>query len=247
MAGEATARTPERNDVVSIRILIVDDHPVVRYALARMIKSQSGMKIVGQAKNGKEAVELALEVKPHIIIMDIKMSGYDGIEATRLLSSRLPDTKVIVLSGHCENELTKKALAAGARSFLLKNAESDEIIRAINVTMEGKRHLSQEIAGMVIDGYANPKAEADSSSSGLLSIRELEVLRLVAGGKSSKEAAVELGISIRTVEKHRFNIMKKLDIHKVSGLVKYAIREGLILVDPHDQRQLPFSFDPDRN
>lgn len=221
-----------RNNAVSIRILIADDHPIVRFALRQVINRQSGMNTVGEASTGQEVRKLALETKPDIILMDICMQGYDGIEATRELSSRLPNTRIIAVSGYSEDKLIREMLDAGASSFLLKNSESGEIVDAINVTMAGECYLSGKIADIVINGYTCPKPAADTLSSDPLSAREKDVLRLVTEGRSSKEIAVELGISTRTVETHRFNIMKKLDIHNISGLVKYVIRQGLTSFKP---------------
>lgn len=224
---------PSRTKKATItKILIADDHPLVRFALREVIGRQSNMKIVGQASTGEEAVTLALETEPDVIIMDIMMKGCGGISATRTLSSKLPGAKIIALSGYLEDKMVRKMLEAGASGFVVKSADASEILQAIKAALAGKTYLGDKVADLVIKGFVDPERKADTVNSPRLSIREQEVLRLVAEGESSKEVAVELGVSTRTVETHRFNIMKKLDIHSMSDLVKYAVREELISLEP---------------
>ncbi|MFC1461988.1 response regulator [Verrucomicrobiota bacterium] len=217
---------------MGIRILIADDHPIVRHAVRSVIRKESGMQLVGQAKTGEEAIEMAMDSKPDIILMDIRMAGCGGIVATRKLTAELPGSRIIALSGYCEELAISQMFGAGARGFMLKSSEPEEIIEAINAVMAGKHYLDDRVTDLVIDGYTRPDAKAAPAGLGSLSGREKEVLRLVAEGRSSKEIAADLGISARTVETHRFNVMRKLDIHNTPGLIKYALREGLTSLEP---------------
>ena len=217
---------------MGIKILVADDHPIVHHAVESVIRKKPGMTLVGQARTGEEAVELALKLKPDVILMDIRMTGCGGIEATRQITAELPDSRILALSGYCEELAISQMFAAGARGFMLKSSEPSQIIEAISAVTAGKRYLDDRVTDVVLEGYTHPEARATASGLASLSERERETLRLVAEGNSSKEIAADLGISVRTVETHRFNIMRKLDIHSTPGLIKYALREGLTSLEP---------------
>ena len=214
-----------------ITVLIVDDHQIVRDGLRSMLSREMDIKVMGEAENGREAITLARKLRPQVVVMDIGMKELNGIDATRLLVEELPDTKVIALSMHCDRRYIADMLAAGASGYLVKDSAFDELALAIRTVMQGRRHLSAMIADVVLDDYINRmNDEAPVRSTGksrALSPREREVLQLVAEGQSTKEIAAELHLSGKTVETHRRQIMDKLGIFNIAGLIKFAVREGL--------------------
>jgi len=215
-----------------IRLLIADDHQMMREGLKSLLAQEAGMTVVGEAEDGHTTVALARKTAPHIVVMDIAMPDLNGIEATRKIVAANPHVKVIALSGHANQQFVREMLAAGASAYLLKSTAYEELSRAIREVMNGRKYLSPAVARGVVDSYvelSRPKS-ADPAFV-VLTDREREVLQLLAEGKTTKEVADVLGISIKTAETHRRNIMEKLSIHSVAELTKYAIREGLTSVD----------------
>jgi DNA-binding NarL/FixJ family response regulator len=202
-----------------LTVLLVDDHALVRKGFRRMLEDDAGISVVGEASEGLEAVRLALELKPKVVVMDCALPGISGIDATRHIRAKLPDAKVLMLSMHSEDTLVRQALEAGARGYILKNALELDLVNAIKRVAEGHLVLDPQLAKP-----AALKGERDSG----LTARELEVLRHIVAGKSNKEIAAELGLSANTVGVHRANIMDTLGIHKTAELVVYAIRNGLV-------------------
>lgn len=216
---------------MSIKILLADDHKIVRDGLKSLIKKEVGMEVVGEADNGRKTVQLARDLEPEIIIMDISMPDLNGIEATRQIVADSPDVKIIALSMHSDKRYVKGVLSAGASGYLLKDSAFEELVEAIRTVDTGRFYLSAGIVGVVVKDYVGSQANKDALTSDILSAREREVLQLLAEGKSTKEIASDLHVSVKTIETHRQNIMQKLNIHTIAGLTRYAIREGLTSLD----------------
>jgi DNA-binding NarL/FixJ family response regulator len=217
---------------MNIRILLADDHALLREGLKCLIERDGGMEIVGEAENGKQTVEVARKSRPHVVVMDVSMPGLNGMEATRKLLKDSPHIRVIALSGHDSRAFVREMLKAGASGYVLKSRAYAELARAIREVMRGKKFLSPDIAQGVVDEYVGISAASGVNPAFvLLTDREREVLQLIAEGLSTKEAASNLGISIKTAETHRHNIMEKLNLHSVADLTKYAICEGITSLD----------------
>jgi len=202
-----------------LTVLLVDDHALVRKGFRRILEDDPGIFIVGEASEGEEAVRLALELRPKVVVMDCALPGINGIDATRRIRAKMPGATVLMLSMHSEDTLVRQALEAGARGYILKNALELDLVSAVKRVAEGHLVLDPQLAKP-----AALKGERDSG----LTARELEVLRHIVAGKSNKEIAAELGLSANTVGVHRANIMDTLGIHKTAELVVYAIRNGLV-------------------
>ena len=210
---------------MSIKILLVEDHQILREGLVALLEKAPGLKVVGDGEDGNAAVQLAKELHPDVVVMDISLPGLNGIDATRQILLENPGVKVIALSVHSDRRFVKGMLQAGASGYLLKFSASQELIKAIHLVMGGRIYLSPEIAGVVVDDYKSP--EPDNSVFTLLTMREREVLQLFAAGKSPREIAEVLCLGLKTVEGYRRQVMEKLGFNSFADLVKYAIREGL--------------------
>jgi DNA-binding NarL/FixJ family response regulator len=184
------------------------------------------MEVVAEAEQGRAAVQLVGELSPDIVIMDVSMPDLNGMEAARQIAAARPDVKIIALSMHSDSLFVTEMLRSGASGYLLKDCAFEELARAIRTVSQGKTYLSPSISGVVVDDYLHRLSKADASGANVLSNREREVLQLLAEGKSTKQIALHLHISVKTVETHRRQIMEKLDIHSVAELTKYAIRQG---------------------
>lgn len=212
---------------MALKILLADDHKIVRDGLRNLLEKQADIVVAGEAEDGREALQMTRKLSPDVVIMDIAMPDLNGIEATRLILSENHDVKIVVLSMHSDKRYVSEMLKAGASAYLLKDCAFEELITAIRTIMKGKIYLSPGISEVLIEDYFKKGQKTDSSVFSLLSDREREVLQLMAEGRTSKEIAAHLYVSIKTVETHRTNIMSKLDIHNIAELTKYAIREGL--------------------
>ncbi|MFN8494333.1 MAG: response regulator transcription factor [Caldilineaceae bacterium] len=217
---------------MTIKVLLADDHGVVRAGLRLLIESQPGLVVVSEAANGRAAVADALQFHPDVAILDIAMPELNGIEATRQILEACPNIQVIILSMYATREHVYQALRAGARGYVLKEAAGTELIEAISAVSTGRRHLSRKVADELIDEYleqgTSPEREKPLEH---LSLREREVLQLVAEGKSSSEIGEQLFLSPKTVETYRSRLMQKLELDNLSTLIKFAIRHGIISVD----------------
>jgi DNA-binding NarL/FixJ family response regulator len=202
-----------------ITVLLVDDHALVRRGFRRMLEDDANISVVGEASDGQEAVRLAMELKPKVIVMDCALPEISGIEATRRIHEVLPETEILMLSMHAEETLVRQALAAGARGYVLKNAMDLDLVSAVQSVAEGKS---------VLDPQVSKPASLKGERGAGLTPRELEILQHIVAGKSNKEIAVDLKLSSNTVAVHRANIMDALGIHKTAELVVYAIRNGLV-------------------
>jgi DNA-binding NarL/FixJ family response regulator len=211
-----------------IKLVLADDHPVVRSGLRTCLAKVKHLELVGEATNGREALDLALKLTPDILLMDISMPEMDGLVVAEKLRKEAPAVKVIILSMHSSREYVSRIVQSGARGYVLKNAPSDELLQAIDAVASGEAFFSSDVAQLVLNQYVN-----DSGQSPLdkLTAREREVLVLIAGGGSNKEIAIKLDLGVRTVETHRERVMRKLDIHSVAGLTKFAISHGLVGLD----------------
>jgi len=213
-----------------ITVLLAEDHTIVREGFRKMLELEGDFKIVGEAQDGRQALALVKKFHPEVVLMDIAMPLLNGLEATRQVLKALPTTKIIILSAHSDDAYVKNATESGAVGFLLKQTSAHDVCRAIRDVQQGKTFFSPAVSKRL--DRLNPqllnRGKAASKKSALLTSREMEVLQLVAEGKANKETATELGIGMKTVEKHREHLMEKLDIHDTAGLTRYAISAGII-------------------
>jgi len=217
---------------VSIRIVMADDHRMFREGLRHLLEKEKDFAIVGEAENGRTAVKLAVELSPDIVLMDVNMKDLNGIEATRQIVAKAPSVKVIGLSMYSERQFVTEMLLAGVKGYLLKDAAIEELVLGIRHAMHKNVYLSPSIATGVIEEFTIGIQKDRSPVFSVLTAREREVLQMLAEGKSTKEMAFCLGVSGKTIETFRQQIMSKLNISTVAGLVKYAIREGLTSLEP---------------
>jgi DNA-binding NarL/FixJ family response regulator len=215
----------------TIKILLADDHKLLREGLRALIEEQRNMTVVAEAEDGRSAVQLATKLSPDIIVMDISMPGLNGIDATRQITAESPGIKVIALSMHADRNFVVEMFKAGAAGYLLKDCAFEELILAIRAVSSKKAYLSSKLSDTMIKDYVNLFPKKKLSAFSALTAREREVLQLLAEGKSTREVAAKLNVSTKTVETFRRLIMKKLDIHSVAELTKYAIRAGLTSLD----------------
>ncbi len=212
---------------MTTRVLLADDHKILRQGLQTLLQNEPDIEVVGQADNGRGAIELAKELRPDVVIMDVAMPDVGGVGATRELVNAVPTAKVVALSMHSDRRFVTGMLSAGASGYLLKDSAFEELALSIRAVMRGELYLSAGITGVVVDELVGPRLAKEP----LLSTRETEVLQLLAEGKSTADMARELGVSVKTIETHRRQIMHKLGLHSVAELTKYAVREGLTSLD----------------
>jgi DNA-binding NarL/FixJ family response regulator len=216
---------------MSIRVLLVDDHKIIREGLRSLLSKTPDIEVVAEAENGRMARQLAQEMMPDVIVMDISMPGLNGIEATRQILAAFPDIKVITLSMHPDNRLVVGMLDAGASGYVLKDCTFEELEKAIRTAMADQIYLSPRLIRDIVEYQVRNSSQTKSSPFSILTSKEREVLQLVVEGRNTKQIAWLLNVSVKTVETHRNKIMTKLNIHSISGLTKYALREGLTSLD----------------
>jgi DNA-binding NarL/FixJ family response regulator len=218
--------------MAAFRILLADDHEVVRAGLRALLEEQSGWEVVAEAADGRDAVEKASKLKPDVVVIDIAMPSLNGLEAVRQIVKAVPNTKVLVLTMYDSDPLIQQVLQAGARGYLLKSDAGRDLVSAIDALRRNKTFFTPKVSQMVLEGYLDKspreKEAEDEPESLRLTSRQREIVQLLAEGKSSKEVAAVLGLSVKTAETHRANIMRKLDCHSVTELVRYAIRNHII-------------------
>ena len=217
---------------MGIRILLADDHKIMRQGLRTLLESHPDMEVVAEAEDGQATVQLAQELSPDVVIMDIAMPGLNGFEATRQIMEQTDSVKVVALSVHTERQFLAEMLKAGASAYLPKGCDFNELVRAINTVLADQIYLSPEIAGVVVEDYVRHLTETDYLALSTLTPRECEVLQLLAEGQGASQIASRLHMSTKTVSTHRRSLMKKLDLHNLADITKYAIRAGLISLEP---------------
>ncbi len=213
-----------------VRVLLADDHTLVRAGIRALLTELPGVRVVAEAADGREAVELARIQQPNLVLMDISMKGLNGIEATAQLKRELPDVRVIILSMHASEEHVAQALQAGAAGYMLKDAATQELALAVAAVMRGEAYLSPVVSKQMVDSYIQRRG-SDPGPLDVLTPRQRQILRLIAEGNTTKQIAHLLNLSVKTVETHRSQLMGRLEIHDVPGLVRYAVRVGLVASD----------------
>ncbi len=212
-----------------LKLLVADDHEIVRRGLRTLIEAQPGWQVTAEASDGREAVEKAKAIRPDVTVLDIGMPSLNGLEAARQMLKNDARAKILILTMHDSDPLIREVLDAGARGYVLKTDASRDLVTAINAVRSNKTFFTAKVAQIVLDGYLDKKPRKDAESAQTrLTPRQREIVQLLAEGKSSKEVAVALGLSVKTAETHRANIMKRLDCHSVSELVRYAVRNNII-------------------
>jgi DNA-binding NarL/FixJ family response regulator len=216
---------------MSLKILLADDHQIMRDGLRSLIEKRPEMEVVAEAENGRAAVKLTRRLRPDVIVMDINMPDLNGIDASRQIVAEFPGTKIIVFSMHTDHQFVAGALKAGVSGYLQKDSAFEELEQAIRVVASNQTYLSPSIAGDVVKGYVDKMMTDESADPALLTEREREVVQLYAEGHATKQIAERLNLSVKTVETHRRHIMQKLNITSIAELTKFAIREGLTTLD----------------
>ena len=212
-----------------LRVLLADDHAILREGVRLVLEAQPDITVVGEARDGEETLALAHQLRPDVVVMDIAMPGLNGLEATRRLREELPEVQVVILTMHSDHEYVTQVVQAGAIGYVLKQAAGQELVRALRAVRAGEAYLHPLATRALIGDYL--RRVGDEGPDDGLTPRERQVLRLVARGASNRAIANELGISVKTVEAHRANLMAKLDMHDRTDLVRYAIRTGLVSAD----------------
>jgi DNA-binding NarL/FixJ family response regulator len=216
---------------MGLRLLLADDHEIVRKGLRALLEAEPGWQVAAEAVDGRDAVEKAQQIKPDIAILDISMPSLNGLDATRQIVKGISQTKVLVLTMHDSDPLIQRVLEAGARGYLLKSDAARDLVAAVDALRRNKTFFTPKVAQLVLEGYLDKNPRGSSSPEGgsfRLTDRQREIVQLLAEGKSSKEVASALGLSVKTAETHRANIMRRLDCHSVTALVRYAIRNHII-------------------
>jgi DNA-binding NarL/FixJ family response regulator len=217
--------------MTKVSVLLADDHKIMRAGLRSLLEKNANVSVVAEAEDGRQAVQLAGQLRPALVIMDISMPKLNGVEATRQIMANLPATKIIALSMHSDKRFLVEMFQAGAAGYLLKDCAAEELAQAIKTVTANQCYLSPEIAGLLLEDYLDRFRSKPAAAAPLLTAREREVLQLIAEGWSTKNIAEHLYVSIKTAESHRRAIMKKLDRHTVAALTKYAIQEGFTSLD----------------
>jgi DNA-binding NarL/FixJ family response regulator len=214
----------------TLRVLIADDHEVARRGVRALIENHPGWEVCGEAADGREAVNSAKRLKPDLVLLDIGMPGLNGLDATRQILAATRETRVLILTMHDSEQVVREVLAAGALGFLLKSDAGRDLVAAVEALQYRRTFFTTRVAQLVLEGYLHPCSDADRAERGVLTPREREVIQLLAEGKTTKEVASTLNLSVKTAETHRTNLMRKLDLHSVVDLTLYAVRNGIVHV-----------------
>jgi len=218
------------NSNALLRILIADDHEVARRGIRFLLEAHPGWEVCGEAKDGREAVEMASTLKPDVILLDVGMPNLNGLDAARQILAASPDVSILILTMHDNEQVVREVLSAGARGFLLKSDAGRDLLTAVEALHQQRTFFTTKVSQMVLDGYLHPETETEQSPRNTLTPREREVIQLLAEGKTSKEVAVALRLSVKTAETHRTNLMRKLNLHSVADLTLYAVRKGIVQI-----------------
>ena len=213
-----------------LRIFIADDHEVAREGIRSLVENHAGWEVCGEGRDGREAVTGASQLKPDVFLLDIGMPNLNGLDAARQIITILPEARILILTVHDSDQVVREVLAAGARGFLLKSDTGRDLVAAVEALQHGRTFFTSRVSQMMLDGYLRPYNESEPSSQCVLTPREREVIQLVAEGKSTKEVATALNLSVKTAETHRTNLMRKLDLHSIADLTLYAVRNGIVQV-----------------
>ena len=227
VSGSLGERTQGMNP---FRILIADDHEIVRHGIRTLLENHAGWNVCGEAQVGREAVELTRQLRPDLVLLDIGMPNLNGLDAARQITASMPMTSVLILTVHDSEQVVRDVLSVGARGFLLKSDAGRDLVAAVEALQKHGTFFTSEVAELVLEGYLNPQRAVQTLCRHRLTPREREVVQLLAEGKTSKEVAVALNLSVKTTETHRTNIMRKLDLHSVADLTLYAVRNGIVQV-----------------
>jgi DNA-binding NarL/FixJ family response regulator len=236
VCASKTERKNARPGGAMLRILIADDHEVARRGIRALLEGHPGWEVCGEARDGRETVEFAESTKPDIILLDIGMPNLNGLEAARQILATSPDVAILILTMHDSDNVVREVLRAGARGFLLKSDAGRDLVAAVEALQLQRTFFTTRVSQMVLDGFLdrekaeNPHESSEDTSREVLTSREREVIQLLAEGKTSKEVAVTLNLSVKTAETHRTNLMRKLDLHSVADLTRYAVRNGIVHV-----------------
>jgi len=213
-----------------LRISIADDHEVARKGIRVILESHAGWEVCCEARDGREAVELVLQSRPDVMLLDIGMPNLNGLDAARQILAVMPDARILILTLHDSEQAVREVLAAGARGFLLKSDAGRDLVAAVEALQNRRTFFTFKVAQMMLDGYLRPQEVSENSEQQLLTPREREVIQLVAEGKTTKEIATALSLSVKTAETHRTNLMRKLDLHSIADLTLYAVRNGIVQI-----------------
>lgn len=220
----------------TLRILVADDHELVRHGIKSILRERKGWKVVGEATDGEQARAMVQKLHPHVLIMDITMPNLDGLEAARQILRSAPATRILILTMHESSQMVRRILEAGARGYVLKSDLAEQLVKAVTDVSQGRLFLTQRVADIVLRGFLNAEKQFPGITGTGQDIsttpREAEIIRLLAEGKSNKEVASALGITVRTVETYRAKIMLKLGVHSIAELIRYALNNGLAYVQP---------------
>jgi DNA-binding NarL/FixJ family response regulator len=220
--------TKEGQTTKAFRVLIADDHEIVRCGIRTLVESHPGWTVCGEARDGREAVVKAEELKPDLVVLDVAMPTLNGVDAARQILKVRPGTPILILTVYESEEMIRQVLAVGARGFLLKSDAAQNLLLAIEALQRRATFFTARAAEMMLDGYMHRGVDPDNSSKDRLTAREREVVQLLAEGNSSKDVAVILNLSVKTIEAHRTNVMRKLDVHSLAALVRYAVRNSIV-------------------
>jgi len=214
-----------------LRILIADDHEVARKGIRALLENHPGWEVCAEAKDGREAVEFADRLRPDVLLLDIGMPNLNGLDAARQILATSPDARILILTVHDTEQIVREVLAAGARGFLLKSDAGRDLVAAVEALQRRRTFFTSKVAEMMLEGYLRPHSDSDDpTGQRVLTPREREVIQLVAEGKTTKEVANVLSLSVKTAETHRTNLMRKLDLHSVADLTLYAVRNGIVQI-----------------
>lgn len=216
--------------MTAFRILIADDHEIVRRGIRALIENHPGWEVCAEASDGRDAVEKARELRPDLVLVDVSMPNLNGLDAARQILEIVPQTRVLILTMHESEQIVREVLEVGARGFLLKSDAARDLVSAIQALQRRTTFFTSSVAEMVLNGFLDRRGDSQKFTKDRLTPREREVVQLLAEGKSSKEVAVVLKLSVKTAETHRTNVMRKLELHSVADLVRYAVRNNLVQV-----------------